>query len=187
MYVSAVKDGGTISSGFIMPAKEFTENSGSVRYLSATTSGRKELGGFVTNKYIEIPDGRIVKIVNNMKRNGRDYLNAALLVLVHKKAGLLDINGVLPTASNSALGTTIPLFFGNGLVLSDEDVVNLGYDINRMFVNKFRNKEEIDEGFDIIETTEGLGIEGFTSVSSQSGSVSISAKPEPRKRKIILT
>lgn len=186
IYVSAVKQGGTITSGFIMPSKQYKENSGSSIYLPAHSSGKKDLGGFATNKSIEVPNGHIIKVVNNRKMNGRDYLNASLLILVHEKAGMLNIHASLPSDSRNAIGQDIAVFMGKGIILSNEDAIRLEYDLNSMFINKYRNSEELREAFTVSHITEGLGVSEFNAVTAASGVVSIIAKRQPRKRKIVL-
>ncbi|RKZ85799.1 MAG: hypothetical protein DRQ39_06630 [Gammaproteobacteria bacterium] len=187
VYVSAVKNGSQISSGFVMPSSMYKERSTHSRYLPARHSGRKELGGFNTGKILEIPNGKLVKVVNNGKRNGRDYINAALLVLVHKNAGMIDIQAKIPADRDSAIGTALSVFYGNGIILSDEDVEALGYDMPRNFKSRYRNQEELEEGFRIEQITDGsFTMNDVSSVKKANGVISIMAKAKPRTRKIIL-
>lgn len=186
IYVSAIKQGSTITAGFVMPKYLYKENTGSSRYLSAHTSGKKDLGGFAINKTIEVPNGHILKLVNNCKRNGRDYLNGCLIVLVHEKAGIIKVDASLPLDPKNAIGNTITVFEGRGLVLSDSDVVSMSHSMQGLFVKKYRNEEELSEAFTVSSYASGLAIGDFKPIVKANGVIDISAKVQARKRKIIL-
>lgn len=186
VFVSAVKAGGMITSGFVMPKDRYKESADKVIYLPSHTSGRKEMGGFATNKVIEVPNGHILRVVNNRKKNGREYLNASMIILVHEKAGSIQVAATLPVDTCNALGKSISVFEGRGIVLSDDDVSDLQYDMNGLFVRKYRNEEELDEAFIVSTISSGLGIEGFSSNKRANGIVDIIAKCAPPRRKITL-
>jgi len=187
VYISAIKQGSQITSGFVMPSTMYKERTAHSRYIPSRHSGRKELGGFNVGKTLEVPDGRLLKIVNNGKRNGRDYINASLIVLVHKNAGMLDVKARLPSDRDNAIGSELSVFYGNGIILSNSDVEELGYDMPGNFVSRYRNQEELDEGFILERITEGsFTMSDVSSVKKANGVITIMAKVKPRTRKIIL-
>jgi len=187
IYVSAVKSGNIISSGYVRPSTLYKERSIHSCYIPSRVNGRAELGGFNIGKTLDVPDGKLLRLVNNGKRNGRDYINASIIVLVHKDAGMVDIRATLPTDRGSALGTSILVFNGNGVILTDTQINNLGYTMPESFIRRYRNKEELDEGFIIDHITKGsFDIDEVKAVKKANGVITIIAKAKPRKRKILL-
>lgn len=186
IYASAIKRGSDIGSGFVQPSKLYKERTGGSHIVQSHKSGKKDLGGFSIGKTIEVPDGHIIKLVSNRKLNGHDYLDAAMLVLVHKRAGMISVYASIPDDDRNAIGSGVEVFTGTGIVLSNTDVVDFGYTMNHMFINRYRDKEELDEAFTIKEITDGASITEFSSITRDSGVIDILVKSKPRYRRIIL-
>ena len=186
MYVSAINLRSGISAGFVMPKDKYVEHKNTSGYTSASPTNKKEAGGFTTNKVLDVPDSHLLKIVNNQKRNGRDYLNAALVILVHKKAGLISVHSTLPKKAQTESGfRNIPIFEGCGLLLSDAEITGLGYSLCSRFVSKYRNKEEIEEAFSIKTYGDaGLSLGDFNATMTSTGLIVLSTVKTQRRRKV---
>ena len=109
--------------------------------------------------------------------------NSIILVRLRHDGPFLNVKAQLPTASQATYNE-VPVFVGNGDVLSPGEVIDLGVNISRHMRRNLMDQEEVEEDFKVESLNDGAPKPEFEKIKTKDGEVKVVALPKQATRRV---
>lgn len=106
-------------------------------------------GGFF-NQVFDIPDGTILRLQASKTYRGLVSSEAAIHIRVRSDAATLSVALITPVDRRNDLDQ-VSAFMGRGDILSSDELLEMGVELSKSFVNRFLCIDEINECFIVTE------------------------------------
>lgn len=149
-------------------------------------SFRPEINGVMCQTTLTVPEGAVLSFVARRRTMARPFADGAFFVRIRKEGPLHSVNLVLPNAQEMLSGARVSAFYGNGDLLTAEDVRNLGYPLDVQYENRYMDEEEIRDCFDfeVVHPGKTPSVEISTVTGIDGKSVTVTVERKARRMRI---
>jgi hypothetical protein len=166
----------------VFPASVMNERSR--RSNAASIDGHK-LHGFWTTAQYQAVEGMVlmIQVVSTVRAARRN--NASMLLALRESAGSILVQARI-TPHRDAVFNSINAFTGLADIISPAEAEELGYILDRRYVDTFFHKEEVEEVFNVEELSPGTDRPEILEVRSPDGGlVKVLGAPKPKRRVVV--
>ena len=153
---------------------------------SHTQIGAHELEGGVTVVPTEHENGTVILLQVKWMRGGVGVSEGGLFMRLRSGAPLYNISGRIPTEAGNMAGDTFTMFNGYADILNPAELQLLGIEVNRGYISRYMDEEELEECFKIVQLREETQARpSITAIATPTGVQMREVQPAP-KRRIVL-
>ena len=145
--------------------------------------GTSDINGAIVSTNVRHPNGTVILLTASWKRGGAAIRDGALFVRLRHGAPHYNISARLPTGRESICGDSFIAFSGMADILNVDQLGLLGIQVNRSYVSRFMDQEELGECFTISQLSrETIPRPSLTAIETPAGVEMREVAQEPSRR-----
>ena len=137
---------------------------------NAARVGEHDMNGVVITQQVQHPNGTVILLTASWKRGGASIRDGALFVRLRHGAPTYNVVAKVPTGQDNICGDSFTLFSGSADIMNADELALLGIQVNRSYVSRFMDDEELEECFQIVQLArETVARPSLTAISTPDG------------------
>lgn len=153
---------------------------------TVTQVGRYELNGAVLSVRSEHENGTVILLQSSWRRGGSLLREGGLFLRLRAGAPLFEVHAKMPLGYDNVAGESFLMFSGYADIVNPDELKLIGIEVNRSFINRFMDGEELEECYRIVQLTQGTQERPtITAIATPTG-IEMREVPQAPARRLIL-
>ena len=161
-------------------------SSGARHGQNVTQVGRYDLNGAVLSVRSEHENGTVMLLQSSWRRGGSLLREGGLFLRLRLGAPLYEIHAKIPRGYDNVAGESFLMFSGYADIVNPDELKLIGIEVNRSFINRFMDNDELEECYRIVQLTQGTQERPtITAIATPTG-IEMREVPQAPARRLIL-
>lgn len=153
---------------------------------SAVPVGTHDINGVLISHQVQHENGTVILLTASWKRGGAPIRDGALFLRLRHGAPTYNIIAKVPLGRENICGDSFSVFAGMADIMNADELRAIGIEVNRSYVSRFMEEEELDECFQILQLSPGaMPRPVMTEISTPDGT-EMKEVPQVPTRRLVL-
>lgn len=150
-------------------------------------SANPDINGWLYSDVLQGPDGTLIMLQMSEKYHGSGIRDGALAIRLRKDGAVILVSAHLPDDTCSLLSSSNHIVFsGAGDILTAQELIDAGIEVNNNYVNSFMSPEEVEECFAITQVRGAISLPPKVEhlINAEGDTVTITTEKTVRRMRI---